>query len=85
MGEWISTTHGLPPAETPVLIMCNGAVRIGELRWECPGFEDTFKPYQYWDDPIDDGQCWEWFDVTHWMHIPPPPDAAEPQQENGTK
>jgi hypothetical protein len=70
MNDWILTTKALPPDETPVLIVHSGVVKIGELRWESPGFEDTFRPYRYWDDPVNDGQGWEWHDVTHWMQLP---------------
>jgi hypothetical protein len=68
--NWILTSCKLPPVETPVLIIHRGAVRIGELRWETPSFEDTFRAFNYWDDPNDDGQEWGWDDVTHWMPIP---------------
>jgi hypothetical protein len=67
---WRSTKESLPTDETPVLIMVNGKVRIGELRWERPGYEDTFAAFQYWDDPEDDGQCWEWDNVTEWAAVP---------------
>ncbi|RQQ30509.1 DUF551 domain-containing protein [Burkholderia stagnalis] len=67
---WISTNDSLPEDETPVLIVHNGAVAVGELRWERPLYEETFSPFRYWDDPNNDGQDWDWCDVTHWMPIP---------------
>lgn len=67
---WKKTVNELPPDETPVLIILNGEIRIGELRWETPGWEETYEAFRYWDDPNDDGQIWEWHDVTHWMEIP---------------
>lgn len=74
MSEWIKASDKLPDDETPVLIVVNGAIRIGEIRWETPSFEDTYKAFQYWDDPIDDGQHWEWHDITHWMPLPKLPE-----------
>lgn len=68
--NWMHTKDGLPPDETPVLIVLKGEIRIGELRWERPGFEDTFEAFRYWDDPYDDGQDWEWDDVTKWAMLP---------------
>lgn len=67
---WVSTEAALPPDETPVLAMVRGKPRIAELRWEYPGFEDTFKAYRYWDDPEEPGQIWEWNDVTYWTPLP---------------
>lgn len=67
---WTPTSTGcLPPKETPVLIMVRGKRRIGEIRTEHPGFEDTFRAYDYWDDPDDEGQDWEWHEVTHWAPL----------------
>ncbi len=70
---WTATTDHLPEDETPVLIVLRGRVRIGELRWEKPTWEETFRAFRYWDDPEDDGQGWEWQDVTHWMPLPEAP------------
>lgn len=71
--EWIKCSDRMPADETPVLIVHGGSVKIGEVRWEHPGWEDTYESFQYWDNPEHDGQCWDWIDVTHWMHIPPLP------------
>lgn len=78
--SWIRTSERLPDDETPVLVIRNGEVRIGEVRWEHPTFEETFSSFQHWDDPNDDGQIWEWFDVTHWMEIPQQPNLEEIEQ-----
>lgn len=68
---WIPCSEKLPRIETPVLIrFYNGTTRIGELRQEHPTWEETFRPYEYWDDPENDGQDWDWMDVTHWMKLP---------------
>lgn len=76
LGAWISTSRQLPSDETPVLIFRNGEIRVGERRWEYPGFEDTYRAFWYWDDPNDDGQAWEDNnDVTHWMPLPEAPNA----------
>jgi hypothetical protein len=73
MMEWISSKERLPDDETPVLILVANNIRIGELRWEIPGYEDNYESYRYWDDPKDAGQFWEGLDVTHWMPLPDPP------------
>jgi len=70
---WVPTADRLPPAETPVLVVVNGAHRIGALFWERPGYEDTFDPYLYWDDPGNDGQDWDQSTVTHWAPLMPVP------------
>lgn len=70
---WIAVTERLPKDETPVLILWNGLIRIGERRWEEPTHEDTYERFWYWDDPEDDGQCWENMDVTYWSPLPTPP------------
>jgi hypothetical protein len=75
---WVACADRLPAVETPVLILCKGQLRVGELRWDTPGYEDTYQAFQYWDDPDDDGQCWEWGDITHWMPAPPLPAAPTP-------
>lgn len=67
----------MPPIETPVLIKHRGRWRVGELRWDNPGWEDTYQAYQYWDDPWDDGQIWDWDDITEWCHLPPDDEDAE--------
>ena len=73
---WIACSERMPADKTPVLILRdNGQFYIGELRWDVPGHEDTFKAYRYWDDPNDDGQCWEHDSVTHWMPLPDAPEV----------
>lgn len=67
--RWVSTNDRLPEAETPVLVVYNGEVRLGELRWEHPTYEEGFAPFRYWDDPTNDGQVWDHCDVTHWMPL----------------
>lgn len=62
--------YSIPPSETPVLILYRGNWRLGELREERPTWEESFKPFRYWDDPYNDGQEWDWDDVTHWAHLP---------------
>ncbi|EBI0159796.1 DUF551 domain-containing protein [Salmonella enterica subsp. enterica serovar Cerro] len=73
MSEWIKCSTRNPTPETPVLIMLNGVIHIGEIRREYPTHEETYQPFFYWDDPHNDGQPWEVFDVTHWMPLPEPP------------
>ena len=53
-----------------------GKVRIGELRWETPTWEESFSAFRYWDDPEEEGQEWEWHDVTHWTPLPKPPEGS---------
>ena len=68
--KWISTKEKMPPIETPVLIVLNGELRIGERRWDNPTWEENYTAYLYWDNPHDDGQDWNPDDVTHWMLMP---------------
>jgi hypothetical protein len=67
---WLNPRHGLPPDETPVLVIVRGERRIGELRWERPSHEETFEAFRYWDDPTNDGQDWEWNDILCWTLLP---------------
>jgi len=71
MTEWqpIETA----PHETPVIILRDGIPCIGEKRTEIPSFEDTYNAFDYWDDPNNDGQCWDECLITHWMPLPAPP------------
>ena len=71
--RWVKANERTPEPEIPVLIMLNGVFRIGEVRCEYPSREESYKPFFYWDDPYDDGQPWEVFDVTHWMPLPAEP------------
>ena len=67
----LAPEEALPEDETPVLLLFwNGKRRIGELRWESPGHEDTFQAYRYWDDPENDGQDWDWADIVGWRELP---------------
>lgn len=75
--KWISVEDSLPNNETPVLIVQNGVIRIGELRWEHPTYDDYFDAYRYWDDPEDDGQDWEWNSITYWQPLPSLPDEVQ--------
>ena len=74
-GGWVKCADRLPPEETPVLIVVGGKLRIGELRWERPTWEETWQAFQYWDDPEDDGREWDWEDVTEWTPLPSLPNA----------
>lgn len=67
---WILCNLRLPTDHTPVLIKYKGKVRVGELGWDAGSVEENYKPYRYWDCPYNDGQDWEWDDVTHWMPLP---------------
>ena len=60
----------LPEIGIPVMIIYKDEPRIGVLLREEPSYEETFSPYLYWDSYYDDGQDWEWFDVTKWAYIP---------------
>ena len=74
MNKWISVDERLPENETPVLIWHRDRLRIAEIRTEEPGWEDTYKAFEYWDEPYNDGQDIEWGDVSHWQPLPEPPD-----------
>lgn len=75
---WIDCEKQLPPDETPVLAVLCGVdtPRIVELRWERPTWEETFQPFQYWDDPLNEGSDIEWTEVVCWMPLPEMPKAA---------
>ena len=66
---WTRTQDKTPSDETEVLILVNGVRRIGWILWETPSYEEAFKAFPYWDDPHNDGQDWEWRDVTHWAPL----------------
>lgn len=70
---WIKCSESMPEPEIPVLIMNNGDMRIGEIRWDYPTHEETYQAFRYWDDPFDDGQIWDYCDITHWMPLPATP------------
>lgn len=70
MTELYCCLKKLPPIETPVLALVCGEWRVAELRTENPSWDESFKPFNYWDDPNDDGQVWDWYDVTYWTNLP---------------
>lgn len=74
--QWVTTDERLPPKETPVVAFYRGAISILEIRWDYPSFEDTYRPYWYWDNPDNDGQDIDPREVTHWMPLPEPPTAS---------
>jgi hypothetical protein len=61
------------PHETPLIALYRGQWRILERRTETPNWEETFKEFDYWDDPNNEGQEIDDHYVTHWMHLPPIP------------
>jgi len=71
--QWIKCSEEIPRPEEAVLILRNGEVYLGMLQWEHPSHEETFCPFLYWDDPHNDGQAWEYEEVTHWLPIPGKP------------
>lgn len=85
--QWVAVSERLPEDETPVLIVHKGKLRIGEIRWEYPGCEDNYEAFRYWDSPDDDGQEWEWNNVTHWMPLPKLPaiDALQAEVSESVK
>ena len=76
MGAWVLADETFPPKETPVLALVAGEYCILERRTETPSWEDTYKAFDYWDDPTDDGQEIADEEVTHWMHLPAKPAIA---------
>lgn len=66
--DWIKCSDRIPPAETEVLIVHKGKIKIAALSWDIGGVEDSYQPYQYWADP-DDNADYEWDDVTHWQPL----------------
>lgn len=81
--EWISVDDRLPDEGTDVLALRLGKQCIAAIFVEVQSYEEGGRRIRYWDDPNDDGQGWEWYEVTHWMPLPAVPGAApsQPQQE----
>jgi len=81
--EWISVDDRLPDEGTDVLALRLGKQCIAAIFVEVQSYEEGGRRIRYWDDPNDDGQGWEWDEVTHWMPLPAVPGAApsQPQQE----
>lgn len=64
MDDWTSVDDTLPDADTTVLIaLSDGEVWIGYLDGDA------------WRDVSAD--VIEWSRVTHWMHLPPAPEASK--------
>jgi hypothetical protein len=71
--QWISVDDCLPEPETDVLIIRLGQIRIGAIFIEHESWEEGGRKIHYWDDSNDDGQGWDWCEVTHWMPLPEAP------------
>jgi hypothetical protein len=67
---WIACSEKLPDEDTPVLIVLDGEIRMGELRRKHPSWEETWQSYEFWDDPTNEGMDWDWESITHWMPLP---------------
>ena len=74
------TSEKLPPQRQNVLIFHDGEWKLGVLLTEYPHWEDPYPKYSYWDDPINDGQEYEWFDVTHWTELPADPEPLTDEE-----
>jgi hypothetical protein len=74
--QWISVDERLPEPETDVLIIRMGQIRVGAIFIEHESWEEGGREIHYWDDSNDDGQGWDWCEVTHWMPLPPAPTPA---------
>ena len=77
MSEWISVADSLPDSGEPVLV-CRDSIHepfIGNVVWETPAYEETFKAFWYWDGVHNEGENWD--DVTHWMPLPERPKEVE--------
>lgn len=70
----------LPKYEEEVLLIVNGCYRIGARRREHGTWEDSYAAYDYWDDLQNEGQGWDWPDVTAWMKLPP---IVKEENKNG--
>jgi hypothetical protein len=74
---WISVDERLPRHETDVLIIRLGQIRVGAIFIEHESWEEGGREIHYWDDSNDDGQGWDWCEVTHWMPLPPLPEQSQ--------
>jgi hypothetical protein len=77
MNEWTSVKDRRPEIETPVLAIVKGEIRIAERVLHYPNYHDSIPEFDYWDCPFDDGQDWDYGDVTHWMPLPNPPEESK--------
>lgn len=68
--RWRDASHELPEEGHVVVIkFYNGNYKIAAIFTDHPGFEDNYQSYQYFDDPINDGQGWEMDDIVSWKYI----------------
>lgn len=69
---WRMCAVEMPPLDVPVLTFNteDDAVRVLERRKEWPGHEDVFAPYDYWDDPYNDGQDLDSWAIVAWRPLP---------------
>lgn len=81
---WVSVNERLPADETPVLVMRKGKLDVGELRWETPTFEETFKEFRYWAHPDEHWIEEDRDEVTHWMQAPASTPLPQPEVQEVT-
>ena len=74
MSAWISVNDDLPMIGEPVLAMRCGEPVIAGMFEEPEDWESDMRAYYYWDDFNNDGQGWEYNEITHWMPLPAPPE-----------
>ena len=78
LGDWVSTGVLAPlkvlPKDGIAVLICffDGTIRKGALYWDIPSFEDIYEKFQYWDDPDNEGQEWDWGDIVGWQPLPKP-------------
>jgi hypothetical protein len=75
--EWINVEDNLPALGVPVLTIFRGSPLVLELCEGHPSYEETFKPFKYWNEPSSEILEPDWYEVTHWMPLPELPEDCK--------
>lgn len=80
MSKWINVNQRRPEEGVLVLLQhVDGTMYTGCKHVERPTFEESFHPFDFFAS-VDEYQCFEWTDITHWMDLPP--EVPKEEREN---